>query len=170
MRVILYRLGFHLKRLLIRLTTSPPFAGRASFASRTSLELTAKYMYVTVLYIMHSSQSVQRMHHFQGHWFWKERIEPLDNASIHILVRSRLSSKWRIRAMGEYLRTCNYLAYFQMSQLVHNSRCSEFHHQTFVTNYIRIDRTTTLVSNISRRRESQPKVLLRGGRLWIGLA
>ena len=51
---------------------------------------------------MHSSQSVQRMHHLQGHWLWKERIEPLGNTSIHMIFRSRLSSKWRILAMGEY--------------------------------------------------------------------
>ena len=31
-------------------------------------------------------------------------IEPLGNTPIHIILRSRLSSKWRIRAMGE-LRT-----------------------------------------------------------------
>ena len=45
-------------------------------------------------YRMHSSQSVQRMQHLQDHWFWKERIEPLGITSIHIIFRSRLSSKW----------------------------------------------------------------------------
>ena len=51
----------------IRPSHGPSFAAGASFALRKSLELAAKY--VTVLYRMHSSQSVQRMHHLQGHWF-----------------------------------------------------------------------------------------------------
>ena len=51
---------------------------------------------------MHSSsQSIQRMHHLQGHWIWNERIEPLGNTSIHIIFRTRLSLKWRILVMGE---------------------------------------------------------------------
>ena len=35
------------------------------------------------------------MHHLQDHWIWKERIKPLGYTSIHIITRSRLSSKWR---------------------------------------------------------------------------
>ena len=73
--------------------------------SRKSLELAAKY--VTVLYRMPSSQSAQRMHHLQGHWFWKERIEPLGNTSIHMIFRSRLSSKWRTCAMDEPVQWAN---------------------------------------------------------------
>ena len=48
---------------------------------KKSLKLAAKYV-------------TQRMHHLQGHWFWKEMIEPLgDNTPIHIIFRSRLSPK-----------------------------------------------------------------------------
>ena len=54
--------------------------------------------------IHHSAFTICRadMHHLQGHWFWKERIEPLGNAPIHIIFRSRFSSKWCIRAKTEY--------------------------------------------------------------------
>ena len=53
---------------------------------KKSLELAATYV-------------TQCMHHLQGHWFWKEMIEPLGNTPIHIIFRSRLSSKC---AMGEF--------------------------------------------------------------------
>ena len=41
------------------------------------------------------------MCYLQGHRFWKERIEPLGNTSIHIITRSWLSPKWQIRAKTE---------------------------------------------------------------------
>ena len=61
------------------------------------LELAAKYV-------------TQRIHHLQGHWFWKEIIEPLGNTPIHIIFRSRLSSKWRIHAMGELAAASDFWA------------------------------------------------------------
>ena len=48
--------------------------------NKKSLELAAKYV-------------TRCMHHLQGHWFWKEIIEPLSNTPIHIIFRSRLSLK-----------------------------------------------------------------------------
>ena len=41
--------------------------GESLVCIKKSLELASRY--VIVLYRMHSSQSVQRMHHLQGHWF-----------------------------------------------------------------------------------------------------
>ena len=54
--------------------------GESLVCIKKSLELAAKYV--------------------TGHWFWKLRIEPVGNTYIHIIFRSRLSSKWRIPCDG----------------------------------------------------------------------
>ena len=76
--------------------------GESLVCIKKSLQLAAKYVHVYSVIKNAFIQSVQRMHDLQGHWFWKKRIEPLGNTYIHIIFRSRLSSKWRIRAMGEW--------------------------------------------------------------------
>ena len=101
----------------IRPLHGPPFAGRASFASRKASNWLPNMLQCLVLYRMHSSQSVQQMHHLQGHWFWKERIETLGNTSIQIMFRLRLSSKWRIRAMGELTDTLSFWEALNMTIL-----------------------------------------------------
>ena len=110
--------------LVIRSLHGPPFAGSKS------LELATKY--VTVLYNIHSQLCKADMHHLQGHRFWKERIETLGNTSIHIIFRSRFSSKWRICAelstemligpmkMTDLIMTSNVLFWSPFFDVLHN--------------------------------------------------